>query len=64
MTRARSLFYRFEYVLGADLPDEVFEDPVFMSLYWAAADMVCWSNVSVLFDSPLYIHTSAFENDN
>jgi hypothetical protein len=44
----RLCFGLFEYVLGVDLPDEVFEDPVFMRLYWAAADMVCWSNVCIL----------------
>jgi hypothetical protein len=44
----RLCFGLFEYVLGIDLPDDVFEDPVFMSLYWAAADMVCWSNVGIL----------------
>jgi hypothetical protein len=44
----RLCFGLFEYVLGIDLPDEVFMDPVFMSLYWAAADMVCWSNVSII----------------
>ncbi|KDQ53197.1 hypothetical protein JAAARDRAFT_162104 [Jaapia argillacea MUCL 33604] len=40
----RLCFGLFEYVLGIDLPDKVFDDPVFMSLYWAGADMVCWSN--------------------
>ncbi|GBE88250.1 Linoleate 10R-lipoxygenase COP4 [Sparassis crispa] len=40
----RLCFGLFEYVLGVDLPDHVFEDPIFMTLYWAAADMVCWSN--------------------
>ncbi|KAI0925898.1 Linoleate 10R-lipoxygenase cop4 [Taiwanofungus camphoratus] len=40
----RLCFGLFEYVLGVDLPEGVFEDPVFMTLYWAAADMVCWSN--------------------
>lgn len=34
-----------EYILGIDLPDEVFEDEDFADAYWAAADMVCWSNV-------------------
>lgn len=42
----RLCFGLFEFVLGVDLPDEVFADPIFMALYWAAADMVCWSNVS------------------
>lgn len=43
----RLCFGLFEYALGIDLPEQVFMDPVFMSLYWAAADMVCWSNVSL-----------------
>jgi hypothetical protein len=43
----RLCFGLFEYVLGFDLPDEVFEDPAFENLYWAAADMVCWSNVCI-----------------
>jgi hypothetical protein len=61
----RLCFGLFEYVLGIDLPDSVFEDPIFMSLYWAATDMVCWSNVSVVFLacggglSPRFL----FEND-
>lgn len=42
----RLCFGLFEFALGVDLPDAVFEDPAFMNLYWAAADMVCWSNVS------------------
>ncbi|KAJ3553938.1 hypothetical protein NM688_g3357 [Phlebia brevispora] len=40
----RLCFGLFEFALGIDLPDEVFENPAFMNLYWAAADMVCWSN--------------------
>lgn len=42
----RLCFGLFEYVLGFDLPQEVFDDQTFMEAYWAAADMVCWSNVS------------------
>ena len=42
----RLCFGLFEFVLGVDLPDAVFQDEHFMTLYWAAADMVCWSNVS------------------
>jgi hypothetical protein len=49
----RLCFGLFEYVLGVDLPDEVFGDPVFIRLYWAAADMVCWSNVSNLRLGPM-----------
>ena len=41
----RLCFGLFEYTLGIDLPDEVFEDKTFASLYWGAADMVCWANV-------------------
>jgi len=46
----RLCFGLFEYVLGIDLPDSVFEDPIFMSLYWAATDMVCWSNDVYSYD--------------
>lgn len=35
-----------ECVLGIELPDVVFQDPAFMEIYYAATDMVCWSNVS------------------
>ncbi|KAF9266511.1 terpenoid synthase [Marasmius fiardii PR-910] len=37
-------FDLFEYTLDIDLPEEVFEHPTFMEMYWAAADMVCWAN--------------------
>lgn len=40
----RLCFGLFEYVLGIDLPQEVFDDPTFMEVYWAAADLVCWAN--------------------
>ncbi|THV02877.1 terpenoid synthase [Dendrothele bispora CBS 962.96] len=40
----RLCFGLFEYVLGIDLPEEVFDCPVFMEAYWAAADLVCWAN--------------------
>ncbi|THV01906.1 terpenoid synthase [Dendrothele bispora CBS 962.96] len=40
----RLCFGLFEYVLGIDLPQEVFDDPVFMEAYWAATDLVCWAN--------------------
>jgi len=40
----RLCFGLFEYCFGEDLPEYVFDDPTFMTLYWAAADMVCWSN--------------------
>lgn len=35
-----------EYILGIDLPQDVYENPVFMKAYWAACDHVCWANVS------------------
>ncbi|KAF9263792.1 terpenoid synthase [Marasmius fiardii PR-910] len=37
-------FDLLEYVLGIELPDEVYEDPTFEELYWSAVDMVCWAN--------------------
>ncbi|KAH9945295.1 terpenoid synthase [Epithele typhae] len=40
----RLCFGLFETCLGIDLPDSVFQDRQFMTLYWAAADMVCWAN--------------------
>lgn len=42
----RFCFGLFGYVLGLDLPDEIYEHPVMMSMHLAAVDMVCWSNVS------------------
>ena len=42
----RLCFGLMEFAMGFDLPDIVFCDEHFMTLYWAAADMVCWSNVS------------------
>ncbi|KAE9398703.1 terpenoid synthase [Gymnopus androsaceus JB14] len=41
----RLCFALFEYVLGFDLPQEVFDDPTFMEAYWAAVDMIEWANV-------------------
>ncbi|KAF9818594.1 hypothetical protein IEO21_02699 [Rhodonia placenta] len=40
----RCCFGLFGYVLGIDLPDSIFEHPVFMRMHLAAVDMVCWSN--------------------
>ncbi|TFK49911.1 terpenoid synthase [Heliocybe sulcata] len=40
----RTCFGLIEYAMGVDLPDEVFEDPVFKEMYLAAVDTVCWSN--------------------
>ncbi|KAL9714201.1 Bifunctional terpene synthase Agr4 [Leucoagaricus gongylophorus] len=35
-----------EYILGIDLPEDIYENPVFMKAYWAVCDHVCWANVS------------------
>ncbi|KIL64403.1 hypothetical protein M378DRAFT_186710 [Amanita muscaria Koide BX008] len=35
-----------EYAQGTDLPDEVFNDPIFMQLHNSACDMICWHNIS------------------
>lgn len=43
---ARLCYGLFEYVLGIDLPDEVFDNPTFLTIYWAAVDMIGLSNVS------------------
>ncbi|PCH42336.1 terpenoid synthase [Wolfiporia cocos MD-104 SS10] len=40
----RTCFGLFGYVLGVDLPDEIFEHPIFMRMHIAAVDMVAWSN--------------------
>jgi len=40
----RFCFGLFGYVLGMDLPDEIFNHPVMMRMHFAAVDMVCWSN--------------------
>lgn len=40
------VFVLYEYVHGIDLPDEVFEDAVFMRLYYAALDLFILTNVS------------------
>ncbi|KAI0077885.1 terpenoid synthase [Panus rudis PR-1116 ss-1] len=40
----RFCFGLFGYVLGLDLPDYIFNDPVMMSMHLAAVDTVCWSN--------------------
>ena len=44
----RLCFMLAMYALGIDLPDEVFEDSTFMTVYFAACDLVCWANVSEL----------------
>ncbi len=35
----------FEYVLGVDLPDAVFDNPAFTAMYWANIDMMGLTNV-------------------
>lgn len=42
----RLCFMLAMYGLDIDLPDEVFEDSAFMTIYFAACDLVCWANVS------------------
>jgi hypothetical protein len=41
----RCCFTFIEYNLGIELPDAVFDNPIFQSVYFAAVDMVCWTNV-------------------
>ncbi|KAJ2922852.1 hypothetical protein H1R20_g14238, partial [Candolleomyces eurysporus] len=43
-------FSLVEYILGIDLPDDVFEDPDFSEAYLAACDFVCWSNDVYSYD--------------
>ncbi len=42
----RYCFGLFGFLLGLDLPDEIFEHPIMMEMHLAAVDMVTWSNVS------------------
>lgn len=42
----RPCFDLAEYILGINLSEEIYEDPVFQSGYNAAMYLVCWSNVS------------------
>ncbi|KZV74617.1 terpenoid synthase [Peniophora sp. CONT] len=46
----RVCFGLFEYTLGIDLPDEVFENDTFKAMYFAAVDMVCWANDVYSYD--------------
>ncbi|VDB89812.1 unnamed protein product [Peniophora sp. CBMAI 1063] len=46
----RVCFGLYEYALGIDLPDEVFENDTFRSLYWAAVDMTWWANDIYSYD--------------
>lgn len=32
------------YILGLDLPDEIYEHPVYLEMHLAAVDMITWSN--------------------
>jgi hypothetical protein len=41
----RTCFDLVEYCLGLDLPQRVHDDPVFVSGYNAAMDLVFWANV-------------------
>ena len=45
----RFCFGLFGYMLNLDLPDDVFEHPVFMRMHLAATDMVTWANVGSIF---------------
>ncbi|KLO13041.1 terpenoid synthase [Schizopora paradoxa] len=40
----RVCFALFEYIHGMELPDDVFENPVFMRLYWQGVDVVWLAN--------------------
>ncbi|PSR88980.1 hypothetical protein PHLCEN_2v4942 [Hermanssonia centrifuga] len=40
----RYCFGLFGFLLGLDLPDEIFEHPIMMEMHLAAVDMVTWSN--------------------
>ncbi|KAK7690615.1 hypothetical protein QCA50_005714 [Cerrena zonata] len=40
----RCCFGLFGYVLGLDLPDEIFQHPIMMAMHLTAVDTVCWSN--------------------
>jgi hypothetical protein len=41
----RLCFMLAMFALDVDLPDEVFEDSAFVTIYFAACDLVCWANV-------------------
>ena len=52
----RSAFGLFGYVLGLELPDEIFHHPVFSEMHFAAVDMVTWSNVGIIWScAPQYV---------
>jgi hypothetical protein len=44
----RLCFMLAMYSLDIDIPDEVFEDPAFKTIYFSAVDLVCWANVGGL----------------
>nr|BCX55498.1 sesquiterpene synthase [Phanerodontia chrysosporium] len=46
----RYCFGLFGYLLGMDLPDEIFEHPLYMEMHLAAVDMVCWANDVYSYD--------------
>ena len=39
-------FDMFEFAIGQDLPNDVFDDEAFRTVYWAGIDMVAWANAS------------------
>ena len=41
------VFDLFGFIHEVDLPDEVFDHPIYTEIYHAAVDMVTWSNVSM-----------------
>ena len=42
----QAAFSLFQYIHGINLPNSVFQDKAFTTMYWAAVDMVNTSNVS------------------
>ena len=51
----RLCFMLAMYALDIDLPDEVFEDSAFMTVYFAACDLVCWANVGIIYLARSYL---------
>ncbi|GJE85112.1 terpenoid synthase [Phanerochaete sordida] len=47
---ARYVLGAFGYLLGMDMPDEIFEHPIYMEMHLAAVDMICWSNDIYSYD--------------
>lgn len=52
----RLCFMLAMYALDIDLPDEVFEDSAFRTVYFAACDLVCWANVSRITPGSWNLH--------